>query len=481
MLAISNIFYSSPAVKIDNQESKLDLTLKQSAERLLDYVNSYKVYFTNGTKEVSRNAHAYVQGLFKSEKKKATCTGMSEVLQNVRSQNLNHLLTGSPWCYKEVMTQVSSKSNKDLKNHPDTCLLLDDFSFAKKGEKSVGVAHQYLGCLGKKANGQVVVGLTQNCGTHNSIVNARLYLPKCWTSNVTRMEQAGVPWEYQSFKTKPEIALDLIDESLKNGLHFNWLDMDSGYGRSLPLLRKLENRDIIFVADIPADMQIYEQQPILYIPAKKEGRGRPSTKLVTDSVRIEVRKFQEQLSPQDWRTIAVRDATKGDVLIQGYKTRIWVWDKDKTKTQSYILYIKKPLNYDDKISYSLLNVADDLPLERIAFMQGQRFFVEHTYKEGKNQVGLGDAQVRSWQGLHKHLALCMMALHFLMQCRMNTQKLGFKHFTANDFKELICFLIPNKINSVEELIERLKSKYRQYHKDIERNKRKSRKLFVQLE
>lgn len=105
------------------------------------------------------------------------------------------------------------------------------------------------------------------------------------------------------------------------------------------------------------------------------------------------------------------------------------------------MFIKKTLNYDDKISYALTNVKEDVPLKRIAFMQGQRFFIEHTYQEGENQVSLGDYQVRSWEAFHRHLSLCMMALNFLMEIRMDAQTLNFHWFTAADIKVLIYFLI----------------------------------------
>ncbi len=466
---------------VSNSSSKtVDTLLRQSAKQLLDYTKSFQSYFTSSTRQVTTTAHHYIQGLFKTEKKKGTCTGMSKVLEKVGSQNLNHLLNGSPWYYDEVMSQVMRRSNSRLKDHEDTCIQIDEFSFSKKGKKSVGVAHQYLGCLGKKANGQVAVGLTHNQAKNSSLINSRLFLPKSWTSDKARMVRAGVPDEHQSYQTKLEIALDLVDEAIKNGVYFNWLNMDSLYGRSLDLLAKLEIRGLTFSGDIPKNMLVYKEEPILYIPAKKSGRGRANTRLVTDSKPITVDNLREQLQAKDWKIIAVRHATKGDVLIEGFKQRVWLWDKNKTYCQSYILFIKKPINYDDQISYSLLNVKDEVPLKRIAFMQGQRFFIEHTYKEGKNQVGLGDYQVRSWQAFHRHIALCMMALNFLMEIRMDAHRLDFHWFTAADVKELLCFLIPDKKVTLDDLIQQLKAKHNQYQKEIDRNRRKT-KLHYQLE
>jgi len=468
-----NSAFCSTTVSNSSSQSVTAL-LKQSAQQLLDYTQSFQSYFTSSTRQVSKTAHHYIQGLFKTEKKKGTCTGMSKVLEQVGSQNLNHLLSDSPWYYDEVMSQVMLRSTSRLKGHRDTCIQIDEYSFPKKGKHSVGVSHQYLGCLGKNANGQVAVGLTHNQGKNSSLINSRLFLPKSWTNDKARMESAGVPLIYQTYQTKLEIALDLIDETLKNGVYFNWVNMDSLYGRSLDLLAKLESRGLTFSGDIPKDMLVYEQEPVLYVPTKKAGRGRANTRLVTDSQPISVSQLMERLVPKDWEVLSVRHATKGDVMIQGYKQRVWLWDKNKTYCQSYILFIKKPINYDEEVSYSLLNVADEVPLKRIAFMQGQRFFIEHTFKEGKNQVGLGDYQVRSWDAFHRHITLCMMALNFLMEIRMDAQRLDFHWFTAADVKELLCFLIPDKKVSLDQLIQRLKAKHIQYQKNIERNRRKTK-------
>jgi len=471
---------SSTTTVSENSANSVDSLLKQSAEQLLNYTKSFQSHFTSATRQVTPTAHNYIQGLIKTEKKKGTCRGMSKVLDQVGSQNLNHLLSESPWYYDEVMHQVKLRSNSRLKGHPYTCMQIDEFSFPKKGKKSVGVSRQYLGCLGKNDNGQVAVGLTHNQGKNSSLIDSRLFLPTSWTNDKARMEAAGVPLVYQTHQTKLEIALDLVDEAIHNGVFFNWINMDSLYGRSLDLLAQLENRGLTFSGDIPENMLVYQEKPVLYIPTKKAGRVRPNTRLVTDSPTIAVSDLKDQLQTQDWQLLAVRHATKGDVMIQGFKQRVWLWDEDKIYCQSYILFIKKPVNYDDKISYSLLNVNDEVPLKRIAFMQGQRFFIEHTYKEGKNQVGLGDYQVRSWHAFHRHLALCMMALNFLMEIRMDAQKMDFHWFTAADVKELLCFLIPDKKISLDSLVQEIKNKHEQYQKEIERNRIKTQMRY-QLE
>jgi SRSO17 transposase len=74
------------------------------------------------------------------------------------------------------------------------------------------------------------------------------------------------------------------------------------------------------------------------------------------------------------------------------------------------LIIRKDL--DGKLKYSLANMHQE-SLLTIAKRQGQRVFVEKIFEEGKNQIGMGDYQVRSWTGFHRHMTLCFLAFYYM--------------------------------------------------------------------
>jgi SRSO17 transposase len=95
------------------------------------------------------------------------------------------------------------------------------------------------------------------------------------------------------------------------------------------------------------------------------------------------------------------------------------------------------------IKYSLTNADEKTPLVRLAYMQGERYFVEKSFKECKNQVGMGDYQVRSWDGFHRHMALCMMALNFMMEQKKELKK-DLPYVTAEDIRQIIAFIVPDK-------------------------------------
>src|SRR5947208_11220484 len=114
----------------------------------------------------------------------------------------------------------------------DGWLIIDDTALPKKGERSVGVAPQYASALGKTANCQTLVSVTLASGEVPVMVGLQLFLPESWTSDSVRMQTAQVPVDRQAFRSKPEIAIDEVDRTRADGMHFGCVLADAGYGLS---------------------------------------------------------------------------------------------------------------------------------------------------------------------------------------------------------------------------------------------------------
>jgi len=84
--------------------------------------------------------------------------------------------------------------------------------------------------------------------------------------------------------------------------------------------------------------------------------------------------------------------------------------------------VRREINAPSKLKYSLSNADKETPVPRLAFMQGQRYWVEHALKNGKPEVGLGDYQVRGFCYWHHHMALVMMAMLFMLSGQMLHQE-----------------------------------------------------------
>src|SRR5256885_304577 len=101
----------------------------------------------------------------------------------------------------------------------------------------------------------------------------RLFLPESWTSKRARLERAGVPAEYRTARTKPEMALAEIDRIMAAGVRFGCVLADAGYGLSAPFRQGLTARKLTWAVGIPRHLKVYAADVRMIWPIA--GRGRP--------------------------------------------------------------------------------------------------------------------------------------------------------------------------------------------------------------
>ena len=153
--------------------------------------------------------------------------------------------------------------------------MLDGSDFPKQGRKSVGVARQYCGRLGKVANCQAGMFLAYVSPLGRALVDKRLYLPESWTSDKDRCEAAGVPEERQGYRSKTELALEMVQQALERGhLQAGWVAGDDAFGMSPSFRDGLESLGIWYVLDVPAGFTVWPPEPERTSPAY-QGRGAP--------------------------------------------------------------------------------------------------------------------------------------------------------------------------------------------------------------
>ena len=158
-------------------------------------------------------------------------------------------------------------------------LVIDDTAIAKKGTHSVGVA-AHASALGKTANCQTLVSLTLTRGEVPVMLTLRLFLPESWTSDAARLKRAGVPVEYPTPRSKPEIALAEIDRAMAAGVRFGCVLADAGYGLSAPFRQGLTTRGLAWAVGIPRHLKVYPVGVELIWPVAL--RGRPRKRYIPD-------------------------------------------------------------------------------------------------------------------------------------------------------------------------------------------------------
>jgi SRSO17 transposase len=384
---------------------------------------------------------------------------------------MHHFISVSGWDSKAVMDEVAQKTYQTLCDRgTGQGLILDESGWEKSGTKSVGVARQYIGQVGKVANGQVCVFASLSNGDQVGLIQSRLYLPQEWVDDTERCAKAGIPESERVYRTKPELAVKII-ETLPQSVQYDWVGGDSIYGNSYTLRQHLYTQKQAFVLDVGEDLGVYLQCPTLYIPEKKSGRGREPSKYVCDDKPLSIKHLAHQISDDQWTTLTHRSGTKGPMIRRAVIMDVYIWKAERETTIESVQLIISTNEDGGEIKYSLCYTPNGkMDLETALYRQMQRYWVERAFQNAKEHLGLHQYQVRSWKALHHHLALTMMALHFILELQ-NEAKVEMPLISVADIKLVFAKKLRNKLNSDLGIIGALTLRHKKRSDDIMRKNR----------
>ena len=437
-------------------------------------MKTYTEHFQSYRHDVSDRARQYTSGLMQAGSRK-NMERMAEVVPDSKSRNLQQFLTHSKWSHREVIDQVAQDADKLLGDSRKACLLIDESGFAKQGKRSVGVSRQWLGRLGKVDNGQVAVFGSLANGRYAAPVDVRLYLPEQWTEDPKRCERAGVPEGERVFRTKTELALEIVRHGRRNNLRFGWVGVDAGYGKGPGFCFALDEMGETFVVDLHSDFHVYLEDPKPYVPKKTNKRGRTFQKYRTDKESVEVGGFVRSLPAGTWKTMTLRDTTRGRLKVRICSLPVYVWDGESERVKCWTLIVTKSLGGNPDTKISLTNASKQTTFRRLGWMQRQRYWVERVFEDGKSECGMADYQVRKWSAWHHHMALVMMAMLFILSERIR-HKDTYPLLSCSDIEELLARFLPRRDVTKEQIISQLEYRHRQRQKAIDSYARRQKKL-----
>jgi SRSO17 transposase len=368
-------------------------------------------------------------GLLKCERGKGNMERIEEKMGDIEYHQYQHFISNSPWDHRPVLDRVAYQGDQimvqeRLKHKVPSGLIVDESAHLKRGSKSVGVARQYAGVAGKVDNCQVGVYVSLCTGTRSCLIDERLYLPERWSSDAHRCQAAGIPETARGFKTKPQLALEMIDDAQEKGIYFDWIGGDGLYGNTPELTRGLDERNLLYILDIHKDQHIYLSEPTIAVPERVPGQKGPTpTRLKADVPSIRVDKYAAGLARRQWQKVRIRKTTKGWLKAYVHVQTVWVWDGEEEAARQRTLIIRQDINQEDKkseIKYSLSNGAlEQYTPEEYAYFQSQRYWVERDFQNAKSELGMSDYQIRKWPAWHHHHAIVFMAMLFMLQERID--------------------------------------------------------------
>jgi SRSO17 transposase len=367
-----------------------------------------------GRSERREGAALYVQGLLMPGERKSV-EPMAERLQ-VDSQKLQQFVADSPWDEQHVWGAIRREVVPVLE--PLAAWIIDETGWLKQGDKSVGVAHQYCGAVGKQANCQVSVEVVVSNGEIAAPVAGRLYLPEKWASDPGRREAAGVPPEIR-FQTKPTIAMDLIKEVLAAGVSLAPVLGDEVYGNASELRWELRQIGLEYFLNAGSDLLAWTERPKTRLAKKYWG--------VADgqSAAIPLKALSETITSKQWHHVAwhTADQTKR-------KTRIgWLrvfalsdLDRDTGEWPQTWLVVDWPDGNAEPYHLYLAWFKTKPSPQRCLRLSRGRFPIEQFFQRDKTDLGLDHYEGRSWRGFHHHLVLAAVAYLFVLANYLRAKK-----------------------------------------------------------
>ena len=365
----------------------------------------------------------YVKGLFHACR--SNVERMNERLPDASYDALHHFISVSDWDGQAVMDEVARRVQVTLGAVAgEQGLLLDECGWEKAGTKSVGVARQYIGQVGKISNGQVGVFAVLSRGTSAGLVGGRLYLPQAWSADAARCTQARVPLVARAYRSKPALAAALVEHLLGQGLvRADWVGGDAAYGNSPALRQALQQWEQAYVLDVGPGLHLYRADPTPAVPPLWSGRGRPPRRVTPLGTAQALPELAAQVPARDWQTVPYRPGQKGPLVRQAVLLPVWRWEPG-APAQVLHLLISREVD-GTQVKYSLCYTPPQAPALGVAqalYRQMQRYWIERVFQEAKQQLGLHQNQTRSWPAWQHHVALTLMALHLLLDTQVHERE-----------------------------------------------------------
>jgi len=356
------------------------------AAYLYDIERRLAPYFERA--EPRQRAIAYLRGLLSPTERKNSWQ-LAEISGDATPYAFQHLLRRALWDPDAVRDELRRYVIQHL-GDPGAVLVIDETGFLKKGRHSAGVARQYSGTAGRIENCQIGVFLGYAGQLGQALLDRELYLPKEWTDDPARCQQAGIPAE-RRFATKPQLAQHMLQRALAAAVPARWVTGDSVYGNDRRLRLWLEAQPHAYVLAVSGQEYVWlgwQQRQV-------------KTLLAT--------------LPEDrWTRLSAGDGAKGPRWYD------WQWLPLAAPVDPQWrrwLLVRRSISTPTDLTAYVVFAPQATALEEVVRVAGSRWTIESSFEAAKGEVGLDDYEVRRWTGWYRHITLAMWAYALLAVLR----------------------------------------------------------------
>jgi SRSO17 transposase len=380
--------------------------------RLGSYFSEIGVGLNNKTRRAS--FALYAMGLLGSAERKsaepiAAITCADEATCEPTHHRLLRFLRDSPWGDGEVRRIAARHAIEAMtQEEPLRTWVIDDTGFLKQGKHSVGVQRQYTGSAGKIANCQIAVSLSVATRSAHVPIDFALYLPESWTGDPVRREECKIPKDVV-FKTKHDLALEMITRAVDDKVPGDILLGDSGYGDSH------EFRETVRILGFDYALGIHATTTMWRLDGRERCRGEP----------LSARAIGEVLGIKAFRRVTWRDGTargpKGKLRSRFAFCRVKIAHDDRSDRASrepLWLIAEWPEGEAEPTKFALTTLRRSMSKKQVVRLLKERYRTERVYQEMKGELGLDHFEGRSFPGWHHHVSVALCCYAFVIGERM---------------------------------------------------------------
>lgn len=314
-------------------------------------------------------------------------------------QRLLHFAVDSKWSDWDVRREAARYALEVMVQRESVeAWIVDDTGFLKQGKHSVGVQRQYTGSAGKVTNCQIGVSLSVATRTEHLPVDFELYLPECWTNDEARRREARIPADV-SFKTKPQLALQMIERAVEDGVPPGVVLGDTAYGTSSQFRAHLRSLGLHYAVAVDP------QTTVCLLDERERPRG--DARSVSDlALRIHER--------GGFRRCTWRQGTQEDLSARFALRRVIAAGVPQREQEPLGLLIEWRDDEPEPANYFLVSLPGFRTKKQLIRLVMQRWRTERVYEDLKGELGLDHYEGRRFPGWHHHVSVALCCYAFII-------------------------------------------------------------------
>jgi SRSO17 transposase len=316
-------------------------------------------------------------------------------------QRLTYFLGESVWSDHDVRRYCARYALAEMtKQDSVQAWIVDDTGFLKQGIHSVGVQRQYTGSAGKITNCQIGVSLSVTTRSEHVPIDFELYLPHCWTDNPARRFEAHIPDDVL-FRTKPQLALEMIRRAIANGVPKGVVLADSAYGDSSTFRREVRGLGLDYAVEVHAPTKVWR------LDSSGQPHGEP----------MSVADVGHHLPTKRFRRVTWRHGTKGKLSSRFALCRVLPVRDDAAGDgdgEAVWLLMEWPPDEPASTKFFLATLPETVTRKRLVRLVKERYRTERAYQDLKGELGLDHFEGRTFGGWHHHVTVALSCFAFIV-------------------------------------------------------------------